>query len=80
LTSAISGETQTPSGASDGEVSVMVFVANYIMQEKENRERFCSEKGFNEERSMRTRDIKSTMPAALLIPNGTSSSGAVRPK
>lgn len=29
---------------------------------------------------MRTRDIKSTMPAALLIPNGTNSSGAVRPK
>jgi hypothetical protein len=35
LTSAISGETQTPSGANDGEVSVMEFVANYNV---------CSEK------------------------------------
>jgi len=32
LTSAISGETQTPSGANDGEVSVIEFVANYSAQ------------------------------------------------
>jgi len=36
LTSAISGETQTPSGASDGEVIVMEFVANYSTQKNEN--------------------------------------------
>jgi hypothetical protein len=36
LTNAINGETQTPSGASDGEVSVMEFVANYSTQKFEN--------------------------------------------
>jgi hypothetical protein len=34
LTSATSGETETPTGANDGEVSVIEFVANYIVLRK----------------------------------------------
>lgn len=77
MTSATSGETQTPSGANDGEVSVIEFVANYV--EKETHVGKETEEGRPTQRR-RTRDTKSTIPAALSMPNGTSSSGAVRPR
>jgi hypothetical protein len=37
LTNATSGETETPSGANDGEVSVMEFVANYVKKVHQKR-------------------------------------------